>query len=534
MTYDLGSDHLPVEVELDLNTPSDDSGRYVRCFNRADWKKFRSIVDHSIDLQYFSFQPDVATSIIDEGISHLTNIINTATHESVPLCRVSRSHLQIPQFLLDLIFERRRLRRQYVRHGRPQILGRGIGHLTRIIDHHFELLHNDAFQRTLGRIKLNGDFNRELFKLARNLRGPRVGLGPLKRDLQFFVSDIERANALAISFRDNHMTTHSTGSSSTHEAGIEDDALAIRLLQPETDFAQVFVKTTEVKSILQGLRGGKAPGYDRIRNEALKNASRKMVVAITHILNACLRRCYFPKAWRHAIATPIPKPNKPSSRPSSYRPISLLSNLSKVFERIILAKLTHHIRDKLPEFQFGFRPGRSTCHQVRRVVNHIRDNFSRGYSTGMVLVDLQAAFDSVWHDALVCKLRALGCPLHLVKLIQSFLDERTFAVKVGGGLSRLINIPAGVPQGAVLSPSLFNVFMADIPTTERCFVSQFADDIAILASSKSPPFIKSRLQGHMDTISKYCKNGDLKSVLPRLRWYISVDVQILDLHLVPE
>lgn len=219
---------------------------------------------------------------------------------------------------------------------------------------------------------------------------------------------------------------------------------------------------------------------------------------------------YFPKAWRHAVTVPVPKPNKPTSSPSSSRPVSLLSVLSKVFEKLTLVRLTGSLENALPGFQFGFKPGHSTCHQVMRVVKHIKHGFNVGHSTGMILLDLKSAFDSVWHDGLIYKLSNAGCPLYLVRLVQSFLSERTFSVRVGKDFSARTDIPAGVPQGAVLSPFLFNFFMSDLPTSNYCLTAQFADDIGILASFLLPREIILRLQNYVNDITSYCSRWRLQ------------------------
>jgi hypothetical protein len=111
------------------------------------------------------------------------------------------------------------------------------------------------------------------------------------------------------------------------------------------------------------------------------------------------------------VVIPIPKPGKDPSNSSDYRPISLLSSISKVFERIILKRLNTFvsIQNVLPNHQFGFRAAHSTSHQLNRVVRHVENNRGQGQSTGMLFLDVEKAFDSVWHDALLHKLIQRDC-----------------------------------------------------------------------------------------------------------------------------
>lgn len=171
----------------------------------------------------------------------------------------------------------------------------------------------------------------------------------------------------------------------------------------------------------------------------LKNCSHKFIVALTYIRNACLKLSYFPTKWKEAVTVPIRKPGKPASDVFSYKQISLLPTLGKILERVVLTRLKTHAEERKlnPNFQFGFRSEQSTTHQLVRVMNQIKSGFSKTQSTGMVLLDLKCAFDSVWHDAVVYKMDQYGFLLYLTKLIQSFLENRKFAVKVNNNMSEI-------------------------------------------------------------------------------------------------
>jgi hypothetical protein len=169
----------------------------------------------------------------------------------------------------------------------------------------------------------------------------------------------------------------------------------------------------------------------------------------------------------------------------------------------------------LPNHQFGFRKSHSTAHQLRRVVKNIKDARNARHrrvpcSTGMLLLDVQKAFDTVWHEALLYKLITKGCDLYLSRLILSFLKNRTFQVFVDGVKSLDCSIPYGVPQGAILSPILYNIFTADIPTSDFCKTATFADDTAIFVSDLNPHLVCDSLQEHIDSVSDYFKNWKIK------------------------
>jgi hypothetical protein len=181
----------------------------------------------------------------------------------------------------------------------------------------------------------------------------------------------------------------------------------------------------------------KAPGSDNISNTALKLLPPKVVVALAAIFNASLRLCHFPSRWKNATVIFIPKPGKNSKLPQSYRPISLLSSIGKVLEKVILTRLVKVTDENstIPDEQFGFRPKHSTVDQLINVTEFIAKGFGQNQSIGAIFLDVAKAFDTVWHDGLVYKLHAAGVPMAMVRLLNSFLNRRVFHAKIGQVLS---------------------------------------------------------------------------------------------------
>jgi hypothetical protein len=146
----------------------------------------------------------------------------------------------------------------------------------------------------------------------------------------------------------------------------------------------------------KAFKGGKAPGFNDVPNIILNNKPRRAFVYLTYVFNACIKLCYFPKIWKHVSVIPIPKPGRDHSNPSNYRPISLLSSISLVFERITLNRLNSFIStiNILLDRQFGFRVAHSTSHQLGRVVRHVKAKRSLRVpeSTGMLLKKCSTQF----------------------------------------------------------------------------------------------------------------------------------------------
>jgi hypothetical protein len=274
------------------------------------------------------------------------------------------------------------------------------------------------------------------------------------------------------------------------------------------------IKSDTIRKKIKFLSNSKAPGPDNIPNIILKHLPDSTVDFITAIFNSCLKISYFPSQWKTSHVTLIPKPNKSKTDPNNYRPIHLLNTLSKVFESVIKDYLHDHLEDNdvIPSFQFGFRPQLSTTIQLTNVVETIRTNFNRKIFTGLLLLDVEQAFDKVPHDALILKLVKIGTPLYLTKLIQNYLTNRHFQVKINSSLSQHTPVAAGVPQGSVLGPMLFNIFLNDIPQTidHRISLALYADDIAIISSSKDPIITKHLLERQLSSIDAYLNKWGMR------------------------
>ncbi|GFX37821.1 RNA-directed DNA polymerase from mobile element jockey [Trichonephila clavipes] len=193
------------------------------------------------------------------------------------------------------------------------------------------------------------------------------------------------------------------------------------------------------------------------------------------------------------------KPGKNPTKADSFRPIALLSVLGKVAEKIILTRMCHHVDSTnliIPE-QHGFRPNLSTSHQLLRVVETIRTGFVKQKSTGAVFLDIQKAFDRVWRDGLIFELISYNFPPLMIKLISSYLSERNFSVRINDTYSSHRPTEAGVAQGTLISPLLFNIYVNDIPKHDNSILCMFADDTVILATHTEPKLIARALNRHI-------------------------------------
>ena len=236
----------------------------------------------------------------------------------------------------------------------------------------------------------------------------------------------------------------------------------------------------EVTELIHRLNPRKVPGHDQISNKAIKELPVKRIAPISSIFNAILRLEYYPKTWKTSQITLIPEPGKPIYETSSYRPISLLPTLSKLFEKLLTNRLLPILEDlkALPDRQFGFRKEHSTIEQIYRITHNISQTLEKKKYCSAVFLDIQQAFDKVWHEVLLYKLKKI-LPHTYYSILLSYLTKSQFMVKYSDAITTTFPIKAGISQGSVSGPLLFSVYTADLPISAEITIATFADDTAL-------------------------------------------------------
>ncbi|GBO17647.1 putative RNA-directed DNA polymerase from transposon BS, partial [Araneus ventricosus] len=221
---------------------------------------------------------------------------------------------------------------------------------------------------------------------------------------------------------------------------------------------------------------------------------------------------HFPNCWKTARVLPILKPGKDPTHPVSYRPISLLPTLSKLGEKLILIRyLTHATKLRLPiPQQFGFTPQLSTTHQLLRFVEHINEGRNSNLATAAIFLDIAKAVDEVWIEGLIHKLIAYNFPQYIIEIIQSYITNRHLTVLVKNSDSTPRKLQAGVPQGGILAPIIFVLYMNDIPQVRNIMISLYADDTAILSQGKTPDKAIVPLQNYLKNLEAWLVRWKIK------------------------
>ena len=485
----LSSDHSPVILALQASPLASSSGNT----NHIDWLHLK----FNLETSAFRCSPITSTAGIDTELRSLIEDIDQATSKATTSRPPQAPHTKLPEDILKLIKQKNKIRKLWQTQ-RAQQLKTKLNSLQKTIHSKLVEFRSRRFNEFISEAESHP---KSVWKVISSIRNRRACLPPLQHNGQSFSLDEEKAEIFASSLSEQCSPLPSPPELLAFH---EQVSLTVHQFLPiNRDFPHT--SPSEIKSIIRKLKNKKSPGMDGLRNNTLKILPHKHIMAICNIINAIMRHQYFPPAWKEAIVVCIPKVGKPLSAPSSYRPISLLNSLSKVAESVILQRLSTIIKNKnlIPDCQHGFRTGHSTCHQLLRVTELIADNMNRRRHTSMLLLDIQQAFDRVWHEGLIYKLIANNIPHYLIGTIKSYLSDRIIRVRVGNTLSSPKAISAGVPQGSKLSPLLFTLFCHDLPIQAPITTALYADDIALIDSTGTICHSTSRLNRFLPLLLRW-------------------------------
>lgn len=259
-----------------------------------------------------------------------------------------------------------------------------------------------------------------------------------------------------------------------------------------------------VKRIISCLDTSKSSGPDGIPVILFKKLSPELSPLLSKLFLKCVDASEFPSCWKIASVVPVPKKGCDLAQTSSYRPISLLPIAGKIFEALINKTLVNFLEshELLSDMQYGFRHSRSTGDLLSYVTEHISRVLDKQGETRSVALDISKAFDKVWHQGLLTKLRCYGITGQLHKLLASFLQDRQMSVVLDGQRSSNKQINAGVPQGSILGPTLFLVYINDLPDGMISKLVMYADDTTLFNSTERPKANPQQRQQLCDALNK--------------------------------
>jgi hypothetical protein len=494
---DLSSDHNPVVLVIS-EQPLLSSPKPSLTAGFVNWINFGNRLSNLTDLNVRLS----SAGEIEQAVETFTKQIQEVAWECSDGNQAPNRRMKnVPAYIRQLIVEKRRLRRMWQRNRYPRIKNE-LNRLTRNLKTILAQYRSDRFMAYTESLT---SADKSLWQAARRALSYNLQSFSLQKpDGSWAKTNREIAEQFG-----QHLQDTFRPNDTDHQ--LHPDIHDFLETPLQLSFPPKTISPREVSCAIHSLPIGKAPGYDLITAKILRQLPRKSILFLTYVYNSILRTSHFPIQWRYSVVVLFPKPGKPHHLPSSYRPISLLSLLSKLFEKLLLPRLMEHLdsANSIPEHQFGFRNSHSTIQQCHRLVDTISLALeNRQYCSG-VFLDVTQAFDRVWHEGLLYKLKKVLSD-GLYRIMVSYLSDRYFSVRQGDELSQLYVATAGVPQGSVLGPTLFSISVNDIPSHHDTLIATFADDIALLAIDNDPVNASQKIQQHLNLIETWTKLWKIK------------------------
>lgn len=500
--YDLSSDHSPVIITVSKNISTTERSCILHNY-KTNWNYFRYQVNNQINLHI----PLKTDKQIEQAIEHFNAVVQEAAWNSTPLSTNAQMNKNCSNTIHEKIIEKRRLRKQWQLTRSPQsktVLNKAQKELKKLIIAE----KNENFQEYLQNLDATQATDYSLWKATRTLRRQNYTIPPVRTETgKWAKSPLEKAETFA-----THLKKVFTPNDKKYSLQTEEEIISILTKPYQLELPEKRFTKNEVKHIIQyNIDPKKAPGYDLITGKTLQQLPEKGFLFLTQLFNSIMRLGHFPSQWKLAQITMVLKPGKEPENVQSYRPISLLPIVSKVFEKLILTRLMPIIEKKklIPPHQFGFIKQHSTIQQVHRVVERVNEDFENNRYCSAVFLDISQAFDKVWHKGLLCKLKQ-NLPTNYYIILESYINNRNFQVKHDNEYTSIQQILAGVPQGSVLGPILYLIFTADLPTDTNITTATFADDTAILASNKNPKIASEILQNNLNKVQQWMTKWRMK------------------------
>lgn len=532
---DYDSDHRAVIINIQLgNHLQAKELQRINNYHGVNWSHFKNQLDTNIRSLQIPANRNMCANEIDSKISEVCEAIKDTMSAVIPKSTVNRDNIIIlPPDILDLIKQKKTMRRRWERLRLRPIAGQlknEIKLLTQIINQRIAITRNAQWSNTLSSIKPGPS----MFKKIKSFGRPYTALAPksiLHPDTGINMTQTaDIASTLATGFEQIHKQNDSLGTAAFTS---EVNSLILNrfdLNAPRFIFSNVssadstafnaerhLVSVSNLKAILKSRANKKSCGHDQIPNIVLRKLSHNCITKIAILFNQMYNISHFPETWKLATIMPILKPSKAANLSSSYRPISLLSCLSKVYEKALKQVLERHCEDHhvLPDDQFGFTTNRSTTQAMVILKTDICTSFNKRTPTIACATDIEKAFDTVWREGLIFKmLNIFFFDEHLCRCIYQYLLKRKFKVKINDTLSDTHDITAGVPQGGVLSALLYIIYIADMPTPPEHINQirrlQYADDMIVYVSAKNLLDGQHRINAYLEEIVTYMKKWKIR------------------------
>ena len=509
LTNKHGSDHHPVLISLTGEV--NETERMPRWnVKKADWPAFKDMSSTDITPDLFQLEEEIGEDKIEVFTRKLIEIAT----ETIPQTSPHHHYKSSKPWWDDECQEVKRERNRAVRtaDAYPTVNNRiRAKYLTALARRTFKRKKKESWRKYVSKIN-SSTRSKHVWDMVRKISGKNSAtpLIHIKEGKHTLTDPVKIAEKFGQTYEEKSSSTNYCDTFKDIKDKAEGDSLDF---STDKDFS--YNRKFRLRDLKRSLKKAEdtTPGFDNIPYILLKQLPDSALKVLLDVINEYWTSNTFPDSWRRALLIPILKPDKNKQEASSYRPIALTSCICKTVERMINERLTHFLESKglLSKYQAGYRARRGCVDQLVRLENFIKDAFLYDDHVVGVFFDLSKAYDTTWKYGILKDLHAMGIRGNLAFFIQNFLSDRTFYILLNGKIhtDKSFIQEEGVPQGAILSTTLFNVKLNEIAEQLSVEVkcSVYVADFVIFMKSSTPAGIARILQININKIADWARRN---------------------------
>ena len=499
-----GSDHFPIIIEHDKFPNEERVPKWN--FNKADWTSFSSQCQEQLtNLSYNNEMHPIDT---------FTNALISIADNTIPKTSTSPAKPHLPwddQECKDARKDRKKAERKFNRQPTTQNLENvriARAKARRITNHK----RRDSWKNYVSKLTTRTPLCK-VWNMVKKMKGKnaKAGVQHLKKDNEVLTAKEDIAEELAKTFEKNSSTQNYSEEFQRKKEQKEGQRLNFKSNNLE-DYNQPFT----LDELLTALKKSHdtATGPDQVHYQLLKHLPNECLTTLLNLFNDIWESGNIPPSWKNATVIPVPKPGKDHTNALNYRPIALTSCMCKTMERMVNDRLVWLLESNglITDFQCGFRKNRSTTDHLVRLESFVRDAFVKKEHVVAVFFDLEKAYDTTWKYGIMKDLHDMGFRGKLPLFLLNFLIDREFNVRVGSTLSESHEQEMGVPQGSILSVTLFSIKINSIVKTVHRGVSPslYVDDFLICYRAKRMENIERQLQLSLNKLHDWSNENGFK------------------------
>lgn len=490
-----GSDHFPIVIESLTSQPNQMLPHLL--LRKADWITFTALTSMA------DYEEDAT---VEDMNQQFVNTVRTAASIAIPRSEGGTVQHNVPWWNAACNLAKSERKRALRRYQRTRLLidkiaynrTRAIAQMT------YKTARRESWRKYVSSLNSTTPLNKVWKRVNRMKNKHRPNLPCLKIQGSLIARPEEVANALANNFEDVSSGRHYSPRFlpiKTRKERYKPDFST----REQFDYNDPITMLEPYNALTQA--GNSAPGPDEIAYKMLKRLHPSALRNLLALFNGVFATHQCPRDWKEATVLAFPKPGKDSLLPRNYRPIALTSCVCKLMEKIVNIRLVRYLEyhSIINPHQYGFRRCRGTTDSLIRLQNYIKSNLQERKHTICIFFDLEKAYDTTWRHGILETAHRAGIRGHLGFYLQDFLRERRFRVRVGSSFSAEKVQSEGVPQGSVISCTLFllalNDIVADLPAD--VYSSLYVDDLMLFASSRHLPVLGRRLQRAINKIENW-------------------------------